>query len=75
VVARFAPFHDARAEQGHGRLENVGVVAQSPAAGTNVAAGTSVALKLDTPVFHGPIGSLAVPTSTLTTRRFLGPSV
>jgi hypothetical protein len=61
AVHRFAPFHDAMAEQGFGRLENYRVVAQSVPPGRRLAAGATVSLTLDTPVFRGPLGSVAEP--------------
>jgi hypothetical protein len=60
-VPRFVPFRDAPAEQGWGRLENYQVVAQSPAPGKHVNAGTAVVLRLSDPVFHGPLGSMVEP--------------
>ena len=60
-VPPFAPFHDAMAEQGRGRLENYRVIAQSPAPGGRLGVGEPVVLMLSTPVFRGPIGSLTEP--------------
>jgi hypothetical protein len=60
-VRHFAPFHDAMAEQGWGRLENYRVVSQSVAPGGQVASGEVVTLTLDTPEFRGPLGSMGEP--------------
>lgn len=51
------------AEQGWGRLENYRVVSQSVSPGEHVSAGTPVTLKLDTPVFRGPLGSMVEPVN------------
>ncbi len=61
-VPRFAPFHDAPAEQGWGRLENYRVLAQSPVPGVRVGASGYVVLTLNAPVFPGPYGSMTVPS-------------
>jgi hypothetical protein len=60
-VPRFIPFHDAMAEQGWGRLQNYRVVAQAPRPGAAASAGSAVRLRLDDPVFRGPIGSMVEP--------------
>jgi hypothetical protein len=60
-VPRFIPFHHAMAEQGWGRLANYRVVSQSPLPGTVVASGSVVRLRLDDPIFRGPLGSMVEP--------------
>jgi hypothetical protein len=61
-VPRFIFFHAAMAEQGWGRLQNYLIVSQSPRAGSRVRAGVTVRLRLDNPLFRGPIGSMGIPS-------------
>jgi len=61
-VPTFIPFHHAMAEQGWGRLQNYRVVSQTPLPGALVAAGSVVRLRLDDPIFRGPLGSMVEPT-------------
>jgi hypothetical protein len=60
-VPHFIPFRDAMAEQGWGRLENYTVVSETPKPGCTQPAGTVVTLRLSSPRFRGPIGSMAEP--------------
>jgi hypothetical protein len=61
-VLRFIPFHAAMAEQGWGRLQNYLVVSQSVGPGRRLRSGATVRLRLDNPLFRGPIGSMGVPS-------------